>query len=139
MSINNIRHYMAAFTILAIITLAGCQSSSTPAGSADAEATADRRLAPQRVDIRGSVVSSRYDQGQVILEVENYAPSPNSRYTRAYVLVLPTAQMVGPDGQAISVSELRQGQQVAILLRGGGEGNLVGMGVARKVWVENNF
>ena len=96
-------------------------------------------MAPQRVDIRGSVLSARYSDGQVVLEVENFAPSPDSRYNRAYVLVLPTAQMVGPEGRSISISELRQGQNVAIMLRGGGEGNRVGLGVARKLWVEEEI
>lgn len=81
---------------------------------------------------------SRYDQGQVILEVEGF-PSQDSRYNRAYVLVVPTTQIIGIDGQSISLSELRQGQNVAILLRGGGRGSLVGLGVARKVWVEEIF
>ncbi len=78
---------------------------------------------------------SRYNQGQVVLEVEGVT-SPESRYNRAYVLLLPVTQIVSPTGSSLSLSELRQGQNVAILLRGGGRGNLVGMGVARKVWVE---
>ncbi|MCJ8164159.1 hypothetical protein MKJ04_04845 [Pontibacter sp. E15-1] len=91
------------------------------------------------MDIRGSIVASRYNEGQVVLEVENFSPSPNSRYNRAYVLVVPTAQIIGADGQTISLSELGQGQNVSVLLRGGGRGNFVGIGVARKLWVENDF
>lgn len=53
--------------------------------------------------------------------------------------LLPTTQIIDPDGQAVSLSELRQGQNVDVLLRGGGEGNLVGLGVARKVWIEEAF
>lgn len=70
-----------------------------------------------------------------MLEVEGF-PSQNSRYNRAYVLVEPVSQIVGADGQSISLSELRQGQNVAVVLRGGGKGNLVGLGVARKIWIE---
>ncbi|GEO02597.1 hypothetical protein AAE02nite_02610 [Adhaeribacter aerolatus] len=77
----------------------------------------------------------RYNQGQVVLEIDGF-PSQNTRYNRAYVLVLPTTQIIGPDGKSISLSELQQGQNVAVLLRSGGKGNLVGMGVARKMWVE---
>ncbi|WP_119433148.1 hypothetical protein [Pontibacter oryzae] len=122
--------------ILGAVLLTACQTTETPIG---ASTTQTRGMAPARVDIRGSVVSSRYNEGQVVLEVESFSPSPNSRYNRAYVLVQPTAQMVGPDGQALSISELRQGQNVAIIMRGGGRGNFVGVGVARKVWVENQF
>ncbi|GAB3528994.1 hypothetical protein GCM10027443_07550 [Pontibacter brevis] len=73
-----------------------------------------------------------------MLEVEGF-PSQDSRYNRAYVLVEPITQIVGVDGKPISLSELRQGQNVAILLRNGGMGNLVGMGVARKVWLEEVY
>ncbi|MGV3586485.1 MAG: hypothetical protein ACO1OF_05760 [Adhaeribacter sp.] len=77
----------------------------------------------------------QYSQGQVVLEVEGF-PSQDSRYNRAYVLVLPTTQIIGPEGKSISLSELQQGQNVAVLLRSGGKGNLVGMGIARKMWIE---
>lgn len=120
--------------LLSALWLAGCQTGTAPAGT-----PANRNQAPQRVDIRGSIITTRYNEGQVMLEVEAFAPSPDSRYDRAYVLVLPTSQMLGPDGQSISLSELRMGQNVAILLRGGGKGNFVGLGVARKLWVEDNF
>ncbi len=70
-----------------------------------------------------------------MIEVEGVS-SQDSRYNRAYVLVLPVTQIISPEGSSLSLSELRQGQNVAILLRSGGRGNLVGMGVARKVWVE---
>jgi 3-dehydroquinate synthase class II len=88
------------------------------------------------MDVRGSIIRSQYDQGKVMLEVEG-VPSPDTRYDRAYVLVMPTTQIVGPDGQSISLSELRMGQNVAILMRAGGQGNFVGSGIARRVWVEN--
>ncbi|WP_147294275.1 hypothetical protein [Pontibacter diazotrophicus] len=123
-----------AFCFLITLGITGCQTSTARVGTANAP-TANNKMAPQRVDIRGSIIMSRYDQGQVILEVEGF-PSQYSRFDRAYVLVLPTTQIVGPDGQSISLSELRQGQNVAIQLRGGGQGNLVGLGVARQVWVE---
>ncbi|WP_345158355.1 hypothetical protein [Pontibacter saemangeumensis] len=125
---------LLAFCFLASLCLTGCQAST----SANTATTESNTLAPQRVDIRGSIIRSQYDQGQVMLEVEGF-PSQNSRYNRAYVLVEPITQIIGIDGQSISLSELRQGQNVAILLRGGGNGNLLGIGVARKLWVEENF
>ncbi|WP_162052152.1 hypothetical protein [Pontibacter pamirensis] len=134
MGIKKIQQSIIAFCFLTTLGLTGCQTSTAPVGTANAPVTGNNR-APQRVDIRGSIIMSRYDQGQVMLEVEGF-PSQSSRYNRAYVLVQPITQIVGPDGQSISLSELRQGQNVAILLRGGGQGNLVGLGVARKVWVE---
>jgi hypothetical protein len=70
-----------------------------------------------------------------MLEVEG-TPSQNSRYNRAYVLVLPSTQIVDRDGTSISLSELRQGHDVAILLRSGGKGNLEGIGTARIIWLE---
>ncbi len=123
---------------LSTLWLGGCRTTS-PGGSPGSATAENRSLAPQRVDIRGNVIASRYAEGQVVLEVEALAPSVDSRYQRAYVLVTPTAQMVGPDGGPISVSELRQGQRVAILLRGGGQGTLYGVGVARKLWVEDDI
>lgn len=126
---------LAAFCLFATIWMSGCQTS-TNASTATAE---NRSLAPKRVDVRGSITMRRYDQGQVILEVDGF-PSPDSRYKRAYVLVEPITQIVGPDGGSISLSELQQGQNVAVLLRGGGRGNnFVGMGVARKLWVEERY
>jgi 3-dehydroquinate synthase class II len=90
------------------------------------------------VDIRGSIIRSSYNQGQVMLEVEGTS-SQNSRYQRAYVLVLPTTQIVGREGTSISLSELQQGQNVAVLLRSGGRGNLEGIGIARMIWVEEVY
>ncbi|MDX5481574.1 MAG: hypothetical protein LPK07_07805 [Hymenobacteraceae bacterium] len=133
---RNLQYGLAALCVLAIFWLCGCSTSSTPAATKTEE---NRSLAPQRVDIRGSIISSRYSDGQVVVEVERLAPSPYSRYDRAYVLVMPTAQIVGINGQPLSISELRQGQYVAIILRGGGQGNRVGLGVARKLWVEEAF
>lgn len=136
MKLNHIITAFYTLLILSVVSLTACQTSTATTG---ATVNQTRGLAPERVDIRGSVIASRYNEGQVVLEVENYSPSPNSRYNRAYVLVQPTAQMVNSEGQAISVSELRQGQNVAIIMRGGGRGNFVGVGVARKVWIEDQF
>jgi len=123
------------FCTLAIASMTSCRTS---AGGTAPAASDVRSLVPERVDIRGSIFSSRYDQGQVMLEVEGF-PSPDSRYSRAYVLVLPTVQIINPDGKTISLSELRTGQTVDILLRGGGRGNLMGVGVARKIWLEEAY
>ncbi|MBF9254733.1 hypothetical protein I2I11_15615 [Pontibacter sp. 172403-2] len=138
MRIKNIQCSLVVFCFLANMGMTGCQTSTAPAGIANTETAENRSLAPRRVDIRGSIIMSRYNQGQVMLEVEG-SPSPDTRYDRAYVLVVPTTQIIGIDGQAISLSELRQGQNVAILLRNGGKGNFVGLGVARKVWIEDIF
>ncbi|MHC2993244.1 hypothetical protein OB13_17260 [Pontibacter sp. HJ8] len=130
---EHIAQVLTTCLFLSFLCLTGCSTSTAPAGAAAAE---NRSLAPQRVDIRGTIVMRRYDQGQVMLEVDGFAPSPDSRYTRAYVLVQPTAQIIGSDGGSVSISEIQQGQNVAILLRGRGKGNNVGMGIARKVWIE---
>lgn len=135
MKIKNVQHVLMAFCLLASVWMTGCQAGNAPTGTAT---TKSKGLAPQRVDVRGSIIMSRYDKGQVMLEVEGFS-SPESRYNRAYVLVEPTTQIIDVDGQAISLSELQQGQHVAILLRGGGNGNMVGVGVARKVWIEEIF
>lgn len=135
MGIKNVPQGWGLFCLLWAVWMTGCQTSNPPTRTAGAASKEKNGSAPQRVDIRGSVIQSRYNQGQVVLEVEG-VPSPESRYNRAYVLVLPVTQIVGPEGSAISLSELRQGQNVSVLLRNGGRGNLVGMGVARKVWVE---
>ena len=139
MTVNMIRKCLLALCLLtASAWLSGCQTGAATAGSASTATAENRNLAPQRVDIRGSIIRRHYDQGQVMLEVDGF-PSQYSRYNRAYVLVLPTTQIVDTDGQTISLSELQQGQNVAVLLRGGGEGNLLGVGVARKLWVEEIF
>ena len=135
MGIKKLQQGLVLFYVLVAVWMTGCQTSSPPGGTADAATKEKNGLAPQRVDIRGSIIMSRYNQGQVVLEVEG-VPSPESRYNRAYVLVLPITQIVSPEGSSLSLSKLRQGQNVAVLLRSGGRGNLVGMGVARKVWVE---
>ncbi|MEJ8803882.1 hypothetical protein [Pontibacter sp. H249] len=135
---KQIEQYLVVLCFLGILWLTGCARGTTPTGSAGTT-TENVNRAPQRVDIRGQVITSRYSDGQVILEVERLSPSPQSRYDRAYVLVLPTAQMVGANGQSISISEFQQGQTVAILLRGGGQGSRVGLGIARKIWVEDSF
>lgn len=138
MGIKNIQQGLVAICFLSTVWMTGCQTGTAPAGTADPATADNRNLAPQRVDIRGRIFRSQYDQGQVVLEVEG-VPSPDSRYNWAYVLVQPTTQIVGTDGRSVSLSELRQGQSVAILMRGGGRGNLVGVGVARRVWVEESF
>ena len=120
----------------AALCLGGC-STSVASGSTEAEG--NRSLAPDRVDIRGQIVMLRYHEGQFVLEVEGRAPSPNSRYNRAYVLVLPTTEIIGLDGKGVNMNELTQGQNVAVLLRGQGEGDFVGMGVARKMWIEEPY
>jgi hypothetical protein len=136
MGIPHLKQGLVAFCLLATMWMTGCQTSKAPAGTTNG-ATA-KNLAPERVDIRGSIIARRYNQGQVMLEVDGL-PATGSRYNRAYVLVLPTTQIVNQEGGSISLSELQQGQKVAILLRSGGKGNLVGLGVARKVWVEDLF
>jgi hypothetical protein len=138
MGIKNVRQGWLALCFLFACGLTACHTSTAPAGSADAANAGTKGLAPQRVDVRGSIIMRRYDQGQVMLEVEGF-PSQHNRYNRAYVLVLPTTQIIGTDGKLVSLSELQQGQNVAILLRSGGNGNQVGVGVARKMWVEEAY
>jgi hypothetical protein len=138
MGITHLQQGLIAFCFLTTVWMTGCQTSTAPAGTTNTATAENKRLAPQRVDIRGSILTRRYDQGQVMLEVEAI-PSTDSRYTRAFVLVVPTTQIVDVEGRSISLSELQQGQQVAILLRSGGKGNFVGLGVARKVWVEKIY
>jgi hypothetical protein len=138
MGMTHLRQSLVAICFLTSGWMTGCQTSTAPAGTADTATARNRNSAPERVDIRGSILMRRYNQGQVVLEVEGI-PGTSSRYNRAYVLVLPTTQLVNVDGRSISLSELQQGQNVAILLRSGGKGNLVGMGIARKLWVEERF
>ncbi|MFC6996494.1 hypothetical protein [Rufibacter roseus] len=139
MDFKNIRNGFLAWSIIVIFVLAGCATATGPA-DASAEETAEfNTLAPERVDIRGSILSAQYYQGQVMLEVEGYAGDLNSRYRRAFVLVLPTVQILKPDGKTISLHELRQGQDVAIVLRGGGRGSFVGVGEARRMWIEERL
>ncbi|QMU28354.1 hypothetical protein [Adhaeribacter radiodurans] len=134
MRINLIKQILLSGCFLMAIGIFGCKTSAGT--NSAASATNNRNLPPVNVDIRGSIIMSRYNQGQVMLEIESFAANKGTRYNRAYVLVLPTTQIIGPDGGSISLSELRQGQNVAGFLRGGGKGNLVGIGVARKLWIE---
>ena len=136
---KTIQKGLMAFCFVATLAMAGCQTSTRSAGRDSAATAGANRLAPQRVDIRGSIIRSRYSQGEVMLEVEGLPAQQNTRYSRGYVLVEPITQIIGLDGNSISLSELQQGQNVAILLRGGGNGTFVGVGVARKVWVEEAF
>lgn len=138
MSSKNVQHAFVSFCFLIAFWLTACQQGSAPTGTSPAKTTEKERLSPERVDIRGSIIRSRYNQGQVMLEVEG-TPSQYSRFTRAYVLVQPSTQIVGTDGRSISLSELQQGQQVAVLLRNGGQGNLEGIGIARKIWLEQVY
>ena len=126
--------------LLAFALLTGCKSSVTPTKSTNAPASeeAEPTVPLRRVDVRGTVIRKVYDQGQVTLEVEG-TTSQYARFTRAFVLVTPITQIVGLDGKTISMNELYEGQTVAILLRGGGQGNLVGVGVARKLWLEERY
>ena len=134
MKIINVQQAILAIFLLFTICITSCQTSNVPANTNTS--TANRKnLPPQRVDIRGNIINRHYSQGQVMLEVEGLT-SQNTRFNRAFVLVLPTSQIVDVSGSTISLSELQIGQNVAILLRAGGKGNLVGMGVARKMWVE---
>lgn len=138
MRIKNVQRALVSFCFLFAFWLMACQTSTAPTGATNAETTEKKRLSPERVDIRGSIIRNRYNQGQVILEVEG-TPSQYSRFNRAYVLVLPSTQIVGTDGKSIGLSGLQQGQNVAVLLRGGGQGNLEGIGIARKIWVEEVY
>ncbi|GAA4309681.1 hypothetical protein [Nibribacter koreensis] len=130
----------ALLILLAFALLTGCKSSVTPTKSTNAPATeeAEPTVPLRRVDVRGTVIRKVYDQGQVTLEVEG-TTSQYARFTRAFVLVTPITQIIGLDGKTISMNEIYEGQNVAILLRGGGQGNLVGVGVARKLWLEERY
>ena len=119
--------------------LTGCKTSDSTTKTTSTATEERKSLAPQRVDIRGQIVVSRYNEGQVVMEIEGRAPSPDSRYDRAYVLVLPTTEIIDTEGKHISMSELTQGQNAAVLLRGRGKGDFVGMGVARKIWLEEFY
>lgn len=134
MEIKKLKLATSVFLLLWMVWLSGCRTSTAPSGTATTGP--NRNPSPERVDIRGNIITRHYDAGQVMLEIENFTPSPNSRYDRAFVLVQPTTQLFDAQGQTISLSELQQGQNVAILLRGGGNGNRVGVGVARKLWLE---
>ncbi len=138
MKTNDLQVLYTSFCLLSVMLFTSCQTSSAPTETSSSETQQYKSLAPQRVDIRGTILTRHYDQGQVMLEVEGF-PSTDSRYNRAYVLVLPTTQIVDTDGQSISLNEITQGQNVAILLRGGGRGNYVGLGVARKMWIEEMY
>jgi hypothetical protein len=136
MIMNTIQRILTVLSFLTFLWLTGCSTSKAPDNGSTA--TENKSLAPKRVDIRGNIIMSRYDQGQVVLEVEGF-PSPDSRYTRAYVLVTPITQIIDKDGRTMSLNELHQGQNVAIQLRAGGDGTFVGIGVARKMWIEESF
>jgi hypothetical protein len=133
---RHITQTLLTILLVSIAFLSGCRSSTATENTGTEN---NRSLAPQRVDIRGQIVMLRYHEGQYVMEVEGRAPSPNSRYNRAYVLVLPTTEITGLDGQSVNMNELTQGQNVAVLLRGQGEGDFVGMGVARKMWLEEFY
>jgi hypothetical protein len=136
MKSRHITQELLTILLVSIVLLSGCRTSTA---TENTETENNRSLAPQRVDIRGQIVMLRYHEGQFVMEVEGRAPSPNSRYNRAYVLVLPTTEITGLDGQSVNMNELTQGQNVAVLLRGQGEGDFVGVGVARKMWLEEFY
>ncbi|QHL88064.1 hypothetical protein GU926_11730 [Nibribacter ruber] len=140
MNLSNIYTRAAFLLLLNFGLLTGCQSSQTPTKTTNAAATEETEPAVplKRVDVRGTIIRKVYDQGQVTLEVEGIT-SQYSRFTRAYVLVTPITQIIGLDGKTLSMNELFEGQNVAILLRGGGQGNLTGVGVARKLWLEERY
>lgn len=126
--------WLMLMCLLSVFCLSGCRTATPPEDGTTTEARGS--LAPKQVDIRGMIVMSRYREGQMILEIQGRAPSPNSRYDRAYILVLPTTQIIGLDGKSVYMNELINGVQVAALLRGRGQGEFEGIGIARKVWVE---
>jgi hypothetical protein len=138
MRIKYVQRALVSFCFLFAFCLTACQKGTAPTGTTHAETTQKKRLSPERVDMRGSITRSRYNQGQVMLEVED-TPSQYSRFNRGYVLVLPSTQIVGTDGKSIDLIQLQQGQNVAVLLRGGGQGNLEGIGIARKIWIEEVY
>ena len=118
------------------LLLSGCRTTT----ATETTATDDyRSLAQKRVDIRGQITTLRYHEGQYVMMVEGRAPSADSRYNSAYVLVLPTTEIIGIEGQSVNMNELVQGINVAVLLRGQGEGDFVGVGVARKMWIEEFY
>ncbi|WP_162426014.1 hypothetical protein [Pontibacter pudoricolor] len=133
---RHITQRLLTILLISIVLLSGCRTSTA---TENTETENKRSLAPQRVDIRGQIVMLRYHEGQFVMEVEGRAPSPDSRYNRAYVLVLPTTEIIGLDGKSVNMNELTQGQNVAVLLRGQGEGDFVGVGVARKMWLEEFY
>lgn len=127
--------WLLLFCTLSLWGLGSCRTAdATNAGTAT-ETTGS--VAPDQVDIRGMIEMSRYRKGQIILAIEGRGPSPNSRYDRAYVLVLPTTQIIGQNGEAKHMSDLVQGIQVAATLRGRGQGEFEGIGIARKIWLED--
>ncbi|WP_207433654.1 hypothetical protein [Sabulibacter ruber] len=143
---KNIKIPFAYLVLVLLVTVAGfgCQTAAPVGTDTSANAAADARtqnsLAPTRVDLRGTITRRVYDRGQVTIEVEGYGTDTRfSRYNRGYVLVTPVTQIVGLNGGSISLSELYEGQNVAILMRGGGRGNFVGLGVARKMWIEPRY
>lgn len=134
-----IKHPLTLFACLSLLWLGSCQTTAPTRTDENGNTSSYKSMAPQNVDIRGSIVSRRYNEGQVVLEVEGFGNTPSSRYNRAYVLVQPTTQITDTEGQSLSLSELQMGQNVAILLRGHGSGNFVGVGVARRVWLEEIY
>jgi hypothetical protein len=131
------------FTWLAL-HMSACQtmapvSTDTTATDATAEMDTIIRYSPQRVDIRGTITQREYSQGQMLILVEGVSDPGNSRFNRAVVLVTPITQIVGMNGRSISLSELQNGQQVAILFRGRYRESITGFSAqatARKMWIE---
>ncbi|RNI23661.1 hypothetical protein [Rufibacter latericius] len=132
-------------SLLTSLFLISCQataptSANTATGETTQESTPDTgpRFSPQRVDVRGTITQREYNQGQMLILVEGFTDR-FSRYSRAVVLVTPVTQIVGLDGKTISLSELQNGQQVAVQFRGRYRESVTGFSaqaVARKMWIE---
>lgn len=130
---------------LATAYLTACQTTAPlgpeAAQTSDQEASATDtlvRYSPQRVDVRGVITQREYNQGQMLLLVEGVTDA-NTRFSRAVVLVTPLTQIVGLEGRSVSLSELQNGQQVAIQFRGRFRESVTGFSAqatARKMWIE---
>ncbi|MBC3539392.1 hypothetical protein ACFSC6_17875 [Rufibacter sediminis] len=132
---------------LAAFYMTSCQTTAPvgPDASANATVTDENavmdtlvRYSPQRVDVRGTITQREYNQGQMLILVEGITDQ-NTRFSRAVVLVTPITQIVGLNGRTISLSELQNGQQVAIMFRGRYRESVSGFSaqaVARKMWIE---
>ncbi|WP_181307365.1 hypothetical protein [Rufibacter sp. XAAS-G3-1] len=130
-----------AFYLTACQTMAPVGTDAT-ANATGTDATAEMdtviRYSPQRVDVRGVISQREYSQGQMLILVEGVTDQ-NSRFSRAVVLVTPITQIVGLNGRSISLSELQNGQQVAIQFRGRFRESIGGFSAqatARKMWIE---
>lgn len=149
MNHNKLRSLWLALWILLAAWFAGCQTTSlssenpneevAPATAENEEATSGefRSMAPDRVDVRGFINRKVYHEGQLTIFVEG-TRGQGALYDRAWVLVTPITQIMGKNGKRISLSELSEGQRVAVTLRGRGQqlGTFAGRGIANRLWVE---